>query len=246
MHVGRVRCRGCPPFPAPALVCVQDGGNPRVCLQGASPEKVRAFELAGVERPFEGTDVTGIGDKGWAWYELDAIDPKAGGSPRAEVDALRIMAVLLAHWDNKAENQRVVCASDGVAKDGSCRAPLAILHDVGSTFGPLKIDLRRWRAAPLFVDARTCRVSMATLPYRGSTFPEQMISEEGRQLALSLLSRLSAAQLNTLFEASGVSSLADAGEAQRWTDVFLAKVRQVAEAGPCPSAAGFRPDGDGD
>lgn len=250
LRVRSVRCRGCPPFPAQALECLQAGGTAGACLQGASATTVRSFELAGIERPFEGKDVSGIGESGWAFYELNAIDARAGGSSRAEVDALRIAAALLAHWDNKSENQRLVCASGAMVRDGTCRTPLAVLHDLGATFGPLKIDLVNWRTLPLFADARACRISMATLPYSGGTFEEARISEEGRQLALGLLRPLTAAQLNTLFEASGVTAfahvLADAQRPQAWTDVFLAKVAQLEAAGPCPSAASLRPQRDRD
>ena len=30
-------------------------------------------------------------------------------SHRADLDALRLLARVLAHWDNKSENQRLVC-----------------------------------------------------------------------------------------------------------------------------------------
>jgi hypothetical protein len=248
LRVRSVRCRGCPPFPAQALQCVQGGGSAGACLQGASAANVRSFEIAGIERPFEGKDVGGIGESGWAFFELDTIDPRAGGSSRAEVDALRITAALIAHWDNKSDNQRLVCTPSETARDGTCRAPLAVLHDLGATFGPLKIDLVNWRAAPFFADARACRINLATLPYSGGTFGEARISEEGRQLTLSLLRPLAAAQLNTLFESSGVTAfehvLADARRPQAWTDAFLAKVAQLEAAGPCPSAASLRPQRD--
>jgi hypothetical protein len=44
--------------------------------------------------------------------------------------------------------------------------------------------------------------------------------------------------LNTLFEASGLTTFphiaAAAKEPQNWTAAFLAKVEQIASAGPCP------------
>ena len=85
---------------------------------------------------------------------------------------------------------------------------------------------------------------METLPYRGGTFPEHAISEEGRQLALRLLRPITPAQVNRLFESSGVSRyaavLAAARRAQSWTDAFLGKVGAIANAGPCASAAELR------
>jgi len=123
--------------------------------------------------------------------------------------------------------------------DGVCRTPIAAIGDLGSTFGPLKVNLEQWKAAPIWADARACRVSMKKLPYDGATFPDRQISEDGRQLALRLLGALTRDQLNTLFEASGVSAfpqvLAAARRPQAWTDVFLDKVQQIRTAGPCPN-----------
>ena len=79
---------------------------------------------------------------------------------------------------------------------------------------------------------------MKALPYDGATFKDVQISEAGRQFALRLLRPLSAEQLNTLFEASGVTAfphvLAAARQPQAWTAVFLSKVDEIANAGPCP------------
>ena len=55
------------------------------------------------------------------------------------------MAVLLAHWDNKAENQRLVCPPGAEGPEGTCSKPLAIMQDLGATFGPVKVDLNNWR-----------------------------------------------------------------------------------------------------
>jgi hypothetical protein len=248
MLVHSVRCKGCPPLPALALDCLKKGVPRALCLVGASPVRVRTFTDVMIERPFEGKRIEAKDDEGWAWFELDRIDPEAGGADRTEVDALRLMAVLLAHWDNKGSNQRLVCPPGREQPDGSCRAPVAVLHDLGATFGPLKADLPNWKEIPMWADAGACRVSMATLPYGGGTFPEHRISEEGRALAVKLLRALSPVQLNTLFEASGFRRYphvtAAAHNPQAWTDVFMAKVDRMAAAGPCPSAAELRARGE--
>ena len=67
------------------------------------------FEWVALERKFDARPIETERLEGWAFFELDAVDPAKGGAPRAHVDALRLMAVLLAHWDNKSENQRLVC-----------------------------------------------------------------------------------------------------------------------------------------
>jgi hypothetical protein len=114
-----------------------------------------------------------------------------------------------------------------------------MIQDLGASFGPKRMDLQNWRQLPVWTDARACRVSMASLPYHGATFKDQQISEDGRRFALALLQKLTPAQLNTLFEAAGVTTfnhvLTEAHQPQAWTDAFLAKVAEIANAGPCPS-----------
>ena len=237
-----MRCKGCPPLPQQALQCLNEGGPELVCLQGASESRVVTFDHAAIERPFPGRKIESANDQGWSWYELDKIDPARGGSSRAEVDALRLIAIVIAHWDNKGENQRLVCPEGQDKPDGSCAQPLAMVQDLGAVFGPKRMDLLNWRRVPVWTDPRACQVSMSTLPFRGATFTDRQISEAGRQFALKLLRALTPAQLNTLFASAGVTTfshvLTEAHQPQAWTEAFLAKVDAVAAGGPCPKVAG--------
>lgn len=237
-RVRSVKCRGCPPLPQQALNCLERGEPAAVCLQGASPDRVMTFEQALIERPLEGDKIEAEKDQGWSWYELDKIDPKAGGSSQSEVDALRLMGILLAHWDNKGGNQKLLCPEGQKKPDGTCRAPLAIIGDLGATFGPNRVDLVSWTKMAVWADPAACRVSMKGLPFNGATFPDRQISEAGRRFALKLLRQLTAAQLNTLWASSGVTAFphvaASAHEPQAWTDAFVAKIKAIESAGPCP------------
>src|SRR5688500_6415807 len=100
-------------------------------------------EWVSIERKPPGGAVETPAVEGWSWWELDTIE-----RPRAEPDAFRLLAVFLAHWDNKAENQRLVCL------DAACSRPLAMMQDVGATFGPVKVNLAQWREA-LWHDRRS-------------------------------------------------------------------------------------------
>jgi hypothetical protein len=84
---------------------------------------------------------------------------------------MRLLAIFLVHWDNKAGTQRLIC--QGAKKpDADCDRPLAMVQDLGATFGPLKLDLARWSRTKIWADAAACKVSMRGLPYGGSTFPD--------------------------------------------------------------------------
>jgi len=240
-RVHSVKCFGCPPDPFDAMQCIEHGGVESECLNGASRSRAVVFDAPTIERPLEGNDIESTPDEGWSWYELDRIDVRSGGASRAEVDAFRLMAVLLAHWDNKGPNQRLICPPGVSTRGGVCASPIAMIQDLGATFGPLKLDLPNWSHTAMWADARACVTGMKTLPYHGGTFADHAISEEGRQLALRLLQRLSVDQLRGLFAGSGAIDLnavtAAAHDPDAWARAFLDKVAAIASAGPCPSAA---------
>src|SRR5438105_6584711 len=162
-----VRCWGCPPFPFTALECIERTGATRPCTIGASAARAVIFPGAVIERPLGGRKIEATPDQGWSWFELDRVEPARGGSSRAEIDALRLIAILLAHWDNKGPNQRLVCPGGQDRVDGSCAAALLMVQDLGATFGPLKIDLHNWRRVQMWDDGAACRVSMKALPFNG-------------------------------------------------------------------------------
>lgn len=236
--VGKVRCAGCTMFPFHSLKCLGETGIEKACFPGGIDYSSRTdFDAVAVERRLEGRRLDSAPDQGWAWYEIDQIDEAAGGSPKAHVDGIKLLAVLLAHWDNKAENQRLLCPPGADLPDGGCSRPVAMLQDLGASFGPTKLDLHNWRSTPVWADARRCHVSMEHLPWGGGTFPEQNISEQGRLFLLSLVEQLSPAQLRDLFAGARVDYsegvTAEGRQPEAWAAAFLDKIRQVREAGPC-------------
>jgi hypothetical protein len=240
--VARVTCAGCPAFPFQALRCHAVTGLRSGCLMGPLNSRDSAeFEPAVVERRLPGRAIESHEGQGWAWFELDRVDSDQGGASRAEIDAMRLIAVLLAHWDNKSENQRLICPPEADRPDGSCARPIGLIQDLGATFGPVKLDLPNWRRVPVWKDARSCTVSMEHLPFNGATFPETTISEDGRLLLLGVLEQVSEAQLRTLFVSAGITTFdgvsGDGRNPEAWVQAFREKVRQVREAGPCPSSA---------
>jgi hypothetical protein len=240
--VQRVRCAGCPVFPFPALRCYEKTGLKSACFSGALDySRSVEFPTAVVERRVDGRKIEAHPDQGWAWYELDKIDPARGGSSDAEVDAVRLLAVFLAHWDNKAENQRLVCPPEAEGPDQTCTRPIAIMQDLGSTFGPTKVDLTNWRRYRIWADGATCKVSMKTLPFAGATFKDRHISEAGRLFLLGLLEQLSDGQIRDLFEGSQMTRYdqftAESRNPTAWVRAFKDKVNQIREAGPCPTAS---------
>jgi hypothetical protein len=230
--VARVRCSGCPLFPYPRYPWL-DG-------LFANRSLVRTFDWVVIERPAPGVPIEGANREGWEWRELDATDAAAGGASPAQREALRLMAVFLSHWDGKAENHRLVCPeSEGGDPSAPCAEPLALIHDLGKTFGPRGVDLENWVASPIWKHAPTCRVSMESLPYRGASFGEASISEDGRLFLARLLEQLGESQIRDLFTGARFQDHAGSREAGHtvddWVFAFRRRSREIVGRPPCPS-----------
>jgi hypothetical protein len=225
-RVNVVRCYGCPiqPFHTRALLEMLN-------LAGYADKRIdyssyRDFKNVSAERNLDGEAIEVGNERGWAFYELRKIDPSRGGATPAEIDALRLMAIFLHHWDNKSSNQRLTCAG---AKTADCKHPLAMIQDVGSAFGPKKVHIGNWRSKPVWHDSAKCLVSMKGMPYNGGTFEDVAISEGGRRLLGERLRQLSANQIETLFRAAGLEDV------PAWTAAFQDRVRQIVERNACPA-----------
>jgi hypothetical protein len=238
--VEKVRCYGCPAEPFTTMKTLGFAGAEKLYAKVMDAKDYKDFEWAAVERKHYGRAIETEEVEGWAFFELELIDPKKGGAPRAHVDALRLLSVMLSHWDNKSENQRLVCLSEkDWPEGGRCSRPFAMLQDVGSAWGPRKIDVGNWEKAPLWSDRKTCTTSMDSLPYHGATFSPVKITEAGRQHLGGLLSQLSDTQLEDLFRSArfdqpvGFIALSTTPIAE-WVRVFKLKVKQVTGGPPCP------------
>jgi hypothetical protein len=235
--IPHVRCYGCMRTPF-YINWMLDKVHARALVTRSVPEdSYTDFEWASVERRFDGLPIEAGTHKGWAWFELDSIDPSLGAN-RAERDALRLTAILLAHWDNKAANQRLVCLAPAPPDSRPCPRPFALINDVGATFGPNKLELEHWKAAPIWVDRARCTVSMRQFPYSGGTFSDTVISEDGRRLIAGELASVTETQVTSLFAGARFREFIGGGrrdaDERAWAEVFLDKVRQIVGGGPCP------------
>ena len=74
MYPARVSCLGCPSDPFAASKADWHLGKPRDVGR-------HVFDPAAVERPLPGSAIETPGFDGWAWPELDQVNPRAGGAP---------------------------------------------------------------------------------------------------------------------------------------------------------------------
>jgi hypothetical protein len=260
--VKRLRCFGCPEDPHAMLNCLSSPFEEHVRQCGLAHggetkkgelvvrldyAKYTDFTTVAVERRAEGRAIKANGTTGWGFDEFDELPPGRGEVLRAERDALRLLAVFLNNWDNRSDNQRLLCLDDGARlADGGCLTPLAYMHDVGATFGHVggakgerKLDVEGWRAAPIWKDRAACTVSIESPRFHGATFGEATISERGRQFLAERLRRIGDEQARALFEGARFAEYEDASaqsrDVEQWVQAFQEKVREITSGEPCPT-----------
>jgi len=236
----KVVCRGCP---------TEVGGIIR------SPQE-RLVDPAMIERKMNGAPYEH--DDTWGWDELDRVDERAGGAPRAHRDALKLLAVFLQSSDNKAEQQRLICRDQPKDKTKGkaeghepmpCERPFMYMHDVGLTFGRANklnkghlgsMNLVEWSRTPLWKESAGC---VGNLPKSlTGTLSDPRISEQGRRFLADLLTQLTDEQLQGMFEAARVNLRLRNPEdlssgfptVDEWVAAFKAKREQIVNR-HCPT-----------
>jgi hypothetical protein len=222
----RITCRG----------CSADPWNSR-----GSRRAVHDFDPAVIERKPPGHTMWDDDDKqaGWSWSELDLVDPREGGAPVEQRDALKLLAAFIQHTDSKAEQQRLLCA-DGYSENGACTAPFLMLHDVGLTFGRANtwnsnskgsVNFAGWSRTPVWKNPGACVGELSKS--RTGTLSDPRVSEAGRQFLANLLVQLSDQQLGDLFDVAGVERRADSSSRQtrgsvgQWVAAFKSKRDEI-------------------
>jgi len=202
------------------------------------------FEPAIAERQAAGDTIEEYPHQGFTWKEFEQIDAAAGGAPRAQLDALKLLAVFVQYRDSKADNQRLLClpGTSGTSRAGrTCPHPFAMIDDLGSTFGGThvfrthKMDLDYWASEPVWKDPAQCVANLTSeLDARdGLDFPH--IGEPGRRFLATLLGALDDRQIADLFRAARAERR---GPLARWVAVFRQRRDQIRH--PVPGDRHFR------
>jgi hypothetical protein len=201
----QVECDDCPADPWPV--------SGEFWYKGRAPFAARRlFALATIERKMKGQSVGTPHYIGWTWQELDQVKEELGGAPRAHLDALKLLAVFIQHNDSKPEQQDLLCVDARVGKDESgnalCREARLIISDLGATFSEGsfwqvgKMDLEKWRAAPIWANPDACVGHLQR--HINGNLDDPPISEAGRAFLASRLALLSDRQIADLFRAARV------------------------------------------
>jgi hypothetical protein len=229
----RVICRGCPRNPT-------EGGKP-------VPGEV-TFDYAALEREADGAKLEDKADSGWSFPELDLVEESAGGAPRAQTDALKLLAVFVQHTDSKAAQQRLLCLPEELAtKDrDSCMHPFMMISDVGLTFGHANVwnrqsvgsvNFEQWSRTGIWTDDTKACVGHITRSHTG-TLDHPKISEAGRKFLADLLVQLTDRQIHDLFEVARFPDRIGGGRqasVDEWTAVFKQKRDEIVNR-TCPAS----------
>ncbi|HEY4490454.1 MAG TPA: hypothetical protein VI958_00590, partial [Acidobacteriota bacterium] len=212
----------------------------------------RVFDDTIIEENFPGTEIGQFIDQGWSWRELDLINPIAGGSSKAEVDALKLLAVLMQHTDSKRPQQRLACLETDVYRTGTsiqCKRPVLMIQDLGETFGigseriteQSAMHFESWSRLEIWnfeMEAQyrkkqgkaVCIGKLTSAAFaRKDGISDPVISEEGRKFLADLLNKLSDKQIAELFRVGRAHLTGDSASIADWVEAFKKKRRQIAD-----------------
>ena len=223
-----------------ALGFVADRMYPVHVVCEGCPPSIQGTDIASIQRKAAGWEIETREISGWEWPELDLVDPRSGGAPRAQRDALKLLAVFLQHTDSKAEQQRLLCLDPRQKREAveSCRSTIMMVHDLGMTFGRANlfnratvgsVNLKEWSSSAVWATATGSCVGNLP-PSQTGTLNNPMITEEGRKFLAELLMQLTDAQLRDLFEVSrfprrsaAAAASPDTSSVSQWVDAFKRK-----------------------
>jgi hypothetical protein len=242
MYPVKVTCLNCPSDPFLASTRDWALGRPGNVAR-------RIYDPAAIERKFDGKEIEVPKFEGWSWRELEDIADNSVGAPRAQIDALKLLAAFIQHVDSKPSNQALVCARGAIGRDAegnaTCDTPVLMIKDLGSSFAAasrmrfVKMNLASWRSVKVWRDERAC-VAELTSSIVG-TLAHPRISEAGRQFLSERLSLLTDDHVRAIFTAARVERRNEmiAGRpvvVEDWVQTFKAKRDQIVNH-RCPSAA---------
>jgi hypothetical protein len=241
MYPVGVTCLNCPTDPHTVSAAEWRFGKP-------GNVRTMRFDPATIERAIAGEDIEVPGYSGWSWQEIEGVAGGAAGATRAQIDALKLLAVFVQHVDSKPDQQAIRCPPDQLRKtrggNATCAAPRLVVKDLGSTFGAAKImnqekmKLQSWSSVPIWKDADRCQGDL-TRSIIG-TLEHPFISEAGRKFLADRLMLLSDRQLVDLFTAARVERRKDSidghqATAADWVRAFKVK-RDAIVNHRCPSS----------
>ena len=133
--VKSVRCAGCPAFPFQALKCFAETGMQIPCFAGGVDYSTTTdFDFVSIERRLEGRRIESTPDQGWAFYEIDRIDERAGGSPQGS--CRRAEAA-------RGRSSRIGTTRQRTSASSACRAATGPTGAVRGRWRSCRISARR-------------------------------------------------------------------------------------------------------
>ena len=227
----KVMCAGCPPDP----------WNKPQPIQGKT-----SFKEAVIQKLKEGKEITiqGKAEVGWSWKkDLPLVSKAAGGATRAQIDALKLIAVFIQQGDTKSAQQKLICRPEDYDPNTDvCRKPYMYVYDLGNTFGsdglrvhPLNFE--KWKHKSVFKDQSICTGNLRQNIGNGRdglTLPK--ISEEGRLFLADLLSQFISdrSRVVAMFEVAHMEMADHRHSADDWADVFTLKALEIINHSSCP------------
>jgi hypothetical protein len=246
MYPVTLRCYGCPS---------KDPAHPAA----GEARSERLIYDAVMERNFPGEMIEQYADQGWSWDEFEQLENESTGARKAQLSALKLVAVFIQHSDSKRSQQRLACYSTNIVRQFGkeiCPRPVLMIQDLGATFGvgsdtveaSSAMYFKGWSNIPVWNTSKEieyasthsgnqkCFGNLLSAGDGGLTDPP--ISEEGRAFLAKLMNQLSDQQIRDLFRVSRADKTKEQTlkngmlapvAIEDWVQVFKQKRKEIQE-----------------
>lgn len=238
-YIHNTHCYGCPPNPFE---------DRRIDPNTMSAPKT--FVPTAIERKMPGDEIiyqksTGRIREGVSLSEILhklPEDPYLKYQKWSHRDALRLLAVMLQHTDNKSANQRMMCQGPSDA-NGNCLGRIVMyIQDIGTSFGvrvnllkknrTRKMIYQEWVDDPIWSKPEECKSHLKQIFMADNSMFNTRVSEAGRQFLVKLLDGFTAGpegrkRVEALFATANVQGRASGETVKMWADAFMQKVLEI-------------------
>ncbi len=238
--VQRLRCYGCPDEPFLTMKATELTGSASLYERSIDFDTFKDFEWVSIERKLPAPSIETEDIEGWGFFELEKVDSAKGGAARVRTSMPCGCLPSSSHTGTTSQRISASCVSRRTGRKGPrAHGRCCLLHDVGATFGPRKLDLDVVGeggdlAGPRDLHGLDARVAARRRDVSRNSRPRGRSPVFGPATFAAL--RTSAHRLVCRRPASitTVGRLNPARPVGDWVRVFKQKVTAITEGPPCP------------
>lgn len=207
-------------------------------FDGSQFSKV-SFKDAALEFKYDADRIFAPSEDAWNWRHVkDMINQNIWSNEiKIEAEVLALASHFLGYVSEGHDQNALICKAEDSSDSSVCESTLAMIHDVGASFGNRKEfswdgsrprgNIRAYERARIF-DMGTCKFDYSTSK---GDLPRSSISKAAKEEFLRRAQKLDQKTLEIIFATSHMGNIKNSGSnkniIERWAKSILSKIDEV-------------------